>query len=143
MSRDKRPPPSSTQIEDRLSAKFASAERIGDIPLAEVVSMADDFGRVLAKNVRLKTTQVRKFFEAVKRLAADLRTQRDLDLAGQCALLRPLLAHMAGRQDSVRPLMRVLDPCLQKIHTKGDFLTFYRFLESTLAYHRFYGGRDY
>lgn len=143
MSRDRRPHPQNTQVEDDLSSKFAAAERVSDIPMAEVVAMADEFGRVLAKNVRLKTTQVRKFFEATRRVSAELRMQRDVDLAGACAALRPMLAYMAGRMETVRPLMRVLDPCLQKISTPADFQTFYRFLESTLAYHRYYGGRDY
>ncbi len=141
MSRDRRP--QNTQVEDRLAAKFESMDKIAGIPPAELVAMAEDFGRVLAKNVRLKTTQVRKFFEAAKRVAAGLRTQPDFDLAGECAALRPMLAYMAGRIDTVRPLMRVLDPCLQKVQTAADFEAFYRFLESTLAYHRFYGGRDY
>lgn len=133
----------SSQVEDELASKFSSVNQVADVSQADLVAMADAFGRALAKNVRLKTTQVRKFFEAVKRVAAQLRTQESVDLAGECAMLRPLLAYMAGRIDTVRPLMKVLDPCLQKIRTPADFRAFYAFLESTLAYHRYYGGRDY
>ena len=142
MPRDRRSQ-ANTSVEDELAAKFSSVPQISDVGAAELMAMAEHFGRVLAKSVRLKTTQVRKFFEAVKRVAAELRTQDGLDLASECALLRPHLAYAAGRVDTVKPLMRVLDPCLQKIRTPADFQTFYRFLESTLAYHRFYGGRDY
>ena len=132
-----------TQVEDELAAKFTAVDKLTDVGAADLVAMAEQFGRVLAKNVRLKTTQVRKFFEAVKQLAAELRQQPNADLAASCALLRPQLAYAAGRMDAVKPLMRVLDPCLQKIQSPADFQVFYRFLESTLAYHRFYGGRDY
>jgi len=130
-------------VEDELASKFASTARLGDLSPGDVVSMADDFGRVLAKNVRLKTTQVRKFFEAVKSVSIQLRTEEGFDLPGACAALRPQLAYMAGRIDTVKPLMKVLDPCLAKIETAEDFQAFYRFFESTLAYHRYYGGRDY
>lgn len=132
-----------THIEDDLAAKFASVDKIGGMTASEIVAMADSFGRILARSVRLKTTQVRKFFEAVKQISARLRTDQQLDLASECALLRPLLAYTAGRVDTVKPLMKVLDPCLQKISSAADFQVFHRFLESTLAYHRYYGGRDY
>lgn len=133
----------SSHIEDDVASKFSSVNQVSDLSPADLVAMADALGRVLAKNVRLKTTQVRKFFEAAKRVATHLRTQQNTDVAGECAMLRPLLAYMAGRIDTVRPLMKVLDPCLGKIRTPADFQAFYRFLESTLAYHRYYGGRDY
>ncbi len=141
MNRERRRP--NTQVEDQLAARLQAAEPLASLAAQEVVAMAEEFGRVLAKNVRLKTTQVRRFFEACKRAAAALRADPDADAAGLCADLRPLLAYTAGRVDTARPLMRVLDPCLQRIQTADDFLTFFRFLEATLAYHRYYGGRDY
>jgi CRISPR-associated protein Csm2 len=59
-----------------------------------------------------------------------------------CMLLKPKLAYAAGRQDEVKPLMAVLVPCIDRVHTKDDFSHFYRFVEAIIAYHRFHGGRD-
>ena len=57
-------------------------------------------------------------------------------------LLKPKLAYAAGCQEEVKPLMAVLVPCLDRVHTKDDFIRFYRFVESIIAYHRYHGGRD-
>ena len=57
-------------------------------------------------------------------------------------MLKPKLAYAAGRQDEVKPLMTVLDPCMDRVRSRDDFDRFAKFVESIVAYHKYHGGRD-
>lgn len=117
-----------------------------------LVELAERMGEILATRVRLKTSQIRKFLDTLHEIKSK-GTQRQESAGGreqeaasffrsECLLLKPKLAYAAGRQDEVKPLMEVLTPCIDKVRNREDFLRFYRLVESIIAYHRFYGGRD-
>jgi CRISPR-associated protein Csm2 len=99
-------------------------------------------GDFLANRVRLKTSQIRKFLDAVNEIKSKGTQEKEADFRSACMLLKPKLAYAAGRQDEVKPLMAVLVPCIDRVYGKDDFTRFYRFVESIIAYHRYHGGRD-
>jgi CRISPR-associated protein Csm2 len=101
-------------------------------------------GDFLANRIRLKTSQIRKFLDAVNAIKSKSaqQTTDDAFFRSECMLLKPKLAYAAGRQDEVKPLMSVLVPCIDRVHGRADFSNFYRFVEAIMAYHRFHGGRD-
>jgi CRISPR-associated protein Csm2 len=87
----------------RLPAlKSLSAERL--------VEMASQMGDFLANRIRLKTSQIRKFLDAVIAIKSQSVQQitDDAFFRSACMLLKPKLAYAAGRQDEVKPLMAVL-----------------------------------
>jgi len=57
--------------------------------------------------------------------------------------LRPKLAYLAGREHKLKPLMEVLDPAIKAgAQSKENFQKLVYLIESIVAYHRFYGGKD-
>lgn len=117
-----------------------------------LIELAEKMGEILATRVRLKTSQIRKFLDALHEIKSKGTQKPEGARSGEqeatsffrseCLLLKPKLAYAAGRQDEVKPLMEVLTPCIDKVRSREDFLCFYRLVESIIAYHRFYGGRD-
>ena len=105
-----------------------------------LVKQAQKIGESLARG-GLKTTQIRKFLDAVNTIKSK-GEQEDNYYKNHCMFLKPRLAYAAGRQQEVKPLMTVLEPCIDKIQGKEDFTHFHRFVEAIVAYHRFHGGRD-
>ena len=105
-----------------------------------LVEQAQKIGKYLADG-RLKTTQIRKFLDAVNTIKSK-GEQEDNYYKNHCMFLKPKLAYAAGRQDAVKPLMTVLEPCIDKVHNEEDFTHFHRFVEAIVAYHRFHGGSD-
>jgi CRISPR-associated protein Csm2 len=116
-----------------------------DFDTEKLVKWAAEMGDFLANHIRLKTSQIRKFLDAVNEIRSKgvQKPENDSFFRSQCMLLKPKLAYAAGRQpDTVKPLMVVLEPCIDKVHNKADFTRFYRFMEAIIAYHRYHGVSD-
>lgn len=58
--------------------------------------------------------------------------------------LRVRFIYDAGREPKVKDLVEEgkLIEILKEIKTKSDFILFYHYMESLVAFHKFYGGRD-
>lgn len=134
-------------IVDNIVAKIKGLTGLAELPVDDLVKYAEDMGRHLTQ-VNLKTNQIRKFLDAVRRVESEsvkrngpgsMAVGFDSD---EVKLLKPKLAYAAGRQAEVKPLMTLLDPCIDRVKTREDFKKFARFVESIVAYHKFYGGRD-
>ena len=109
----------------------------------KLVCRAEEMGKQLGSDgVNLKTTQIRKFLDAVNAIKSKGPQEKDGDYRTHCILLKPRLAYAAGRQQEVKPLMTVLEPCIDKVEGKEDFEHFHRFVEAIVAYHRYHGGKD-
>ena len=108
----------------------------------ELVTIADQMGKYLEK-IDLKTTQVRKFLDGVRKIDAlsekGKKFNKDLVI-----LLKPKLAYAAGRdKEKIGPLMQVLEPAITAgSRTYEDFRRLLALLEGIMAYHKYYGGRD-
>jgi len=108
----------------------------------ELVNIADEMGEYL-KSLDLKTTQVRRFLDGVRKIDAvsDKGKKFSKDLV---ILLKPKLAYAAGRdKDKIGPLMQVLEPAITAgSRTYEDFKRLLALIEGIMAYHKYYGGRD-
>lgn len=128
-----------------IARTIAQLQCFSALSTDSLVEMAETMGKFLAQGdsgARLNTGQIRKFLDAVSRIKNEggSREGNDPFFRSQCLLLKPKLAYAAGRQGAVRPLMEVLLPCINGVRDKEDFTHFYRFIESIIAYHRFYSG---
>lgn len=109
-------------------------ERLSNLSAKRIVEIGEEVGRDLSFDI--KTTQIRKFLDAVRRIQAKF----DSD---QVILLRPKLAYLVGREKKLKPLMAVLDPAIMSAsNDRNSFQKLVYFIESIVAYHRFYGGKD-
>ena len=127
---------------DLVVREISSLKNLSGLQADRLVDLAEKMGDFLANRIRLKTSQVRKFLDAVNGIKSQGTQESGADFRSACMLLKPKLAYAAGRQDEVKPLMAVLVPCIDRVYGKEDFTSFYRFVESIIAYHRYHGGRD-
>ncbi|WP_038028880.1 type III-A CRISPR-associated protein Csm2 [Thermonema rossianum] len=102
----------------------------------------------LAKNISkdVKTNQVRNFFSGVLRIKTDFAVNRKYeDVRLALLMLKPKLAYAAGRQNKVKSfaeeMTKVVEATLQAGNEEG-LKRFFLFVESVVAYHKYYGGKD-
>lgn len=108
----------------------------------ELVEIADKMGKYL-KLLDLKTTQVRRFLDGVRRIDVQSNKGKNFN-SDLVVLLKPKLAYAAGRdREKIKPLMDVLEPAITAgAKTYEDFKKLIALIEGIIAYHRFYGGKD-
>jgi len=121
----------------------------------QTVEWAEKIGQRLGQE-RLQTTQIRRFFSAVREIemdwppdapAGDPRAKR---AQRQLLLLVPKLAYQERRGEQgggvnagVRRLKNTLEPAIRAVGDNRErFGYFVEFFEAILAYHRFHGGRN-
>ncbi|MBW4615250.1 MAG: type III-A CRISPR-associated protein Csm2 [Desmonostoc vinosum HA7617-LM4] len=119
--------------------------------IRELVNDTEKLGKELANN-RLKTNQIRKFLDAVKRLKSNLdkNDKREFDvIKDDLILLQPKLAYAAARQRKnnrdlgpVAPFKQVLDAAILQVKTTKDFDRLVQLVEAIIAYHKAAGGED-
>ncbi|MEB3150086.1 MAG: type III-A CRISPR-associated protein Csm2 [Sphaerospermopsis sp.] len=119
--------------------------------IRDLVNDTEEFGKELVKK-QLKTNQIRKFLDAVKRLKSTLDKDKSRDfnvIKDDLVFLRPQLAYAAARQQKnprepgpVTPFKQVLEAAIQNVKTTTDFDKFVQLVESIIAYHKAAGGQD-
>lgn len=127
---------------DKVASELRSLPNMGSLTADALVKYADEVGDCLANQIRLKTSQIRKFLDAVNRIKAKSQDKEKCDYRTEVVLLKPAIAYAAGRHTEVKHLMAVLEPCMSKVSNANDFQQFSRFVEAIVAYHRYHGGRD-
>ena len=130
------------RVAEEIAGEIKKLDSLAELEAAALVEYGEKMGDFLANQVRLKTTQIRKFLDAVNKISAEGLDKEDEFFRERTILLKPKLAYAAGRQDEVKPLMTVLDPCMDRVEDGKDFDRFARFVESIVAYHKYHGGRD-
>jgi CRISPR-associated protein Csm2 len=120
-----------------------------DYKTRELVEDTEELGKKLARD--LKTTQIRKFLDAVNRLKAQPDRDKNFTekVKPELDLLRPKLAYAAARQRKgdkdpgpVEPLRQVLEAAIKKVDKPEDFTRLVQLIESIIAYHKAAGGKD-
>lgn len=85
------------------------------------------------------TSQVRKFFGAIKRIQADFE-----GMSGEVLLLSPKLAYAVGRdggKTKLKEFYQLLNPLIEEIREdRGRFQNFVNVFEAIVAYHKAAGG---
>ena len=113
-----------------------------DYCIRDLVNHAEQFGSFL-NNKKLKTSQVRKFLDAINQLKTEMTKDNDFKrIETGVVLLKPKLAYAAARQESAKPLSEVMSKAIDKVETTEDFERLVQFIESIIAYHKAAGGKD-
>lgn len=114
------------------------------------VSYAEEFGKYLAVTVEqekaLTTSQLRKFFGAVKQI----QMKNEFDLT-DVVLLKPKLAYAVGRtkeklrrgeRSKIEDFNDIIAKSVSLIKNREQFNRFISFFEAIVAYHKAAGGKD-
>lgn len=117
--------------------------------IRQLVEEAELLGRYL-KEQGLKTNQIRKFLDAVKRLKVKLaqdEEERFSIINDELFLLKPKLAYASVRQQErgsnpVKPLSDVMSEAIDRVKDSPDFYRLVQLIESIIAYHKAAGGKD-
>lgn len=131
-------------------------DKIGKLKMLkdlDIKSIADENGYAdkIAHTLRnMKTTQLRRFFGAIKLIERTIEEENSEkawdEVEAEFYLLKPKIAYAKGRKLIPEEFYQVLKVSLNKINvgTNEDkienFKRFVKFLESIVAYHKFYGG---
>lgn len=110
----------------------------------DIVRKADETASLLTRD-KLKTGQIRNFYSAITRMRTDFSRHGYDKVSPQLTMLKPKLAYAAGRQSAVRsnfyPIMKSAIDGVTSAKDKPVALeNFFMFIESVVAYHKFYGG---
>ena len=110
-------------------------------PIRDLVQNAEDFGHELVRQ-GLKTNQIRKFLDAVNQLKAKLVDTSFADVKDETILLKPKLAYAAARQNAIKPLNQVISEAIDIVEDEKDFYRLVQLVESIIAYHKAFGGKN-
>lgn len=115
----------------------------------DLLGLSIHYGEQFAKSI--KTNQIRNFFAAILSIKnkVDASTEKfDFDkIKTDFILLKPKIAYAAGRKNEVKPFKEFIDElvdALMQSDNSTDKATknFFTIIESVVAYHKFYGGKD-
>lgn len=110
--------------------------------LSEVEEKAKDLSK------KIKTNQVRNFYSKIIQIKINYQKTGKWNekIETQIQLLKPSLAYAAGRKSEVRPFKEFIEKKIDQLIGSEDknkgLENFLIILESFVAYHKFYGGRD-
>jgi CRISPR-associated protein Csm2 len=102
------------------------------------INYTKDLGEFLAKN-KLSSSQIRNVYGELKRIQMKgFDKERTAFL-----LLRPKMAYADKRNEGagLRELKKVFDKAYDLVEEEKQFKNFMDFMESTLAYHKAFGGK--
>jgi len=94
----------------------------------------------------MKTTQLRRFFGAVKEIETNLNGKSWKDVEADFYLLKPKLAYAKGRNLIPAEFHEVVKTSMNKVDVGessdkiASYKIFVKFLESIVAYHKFHWG---
>jgi CRISPR-associated protein Csm2 len=119
-------------------------ERFGNKQLASwdadsIISFGDQLGRYL-KDKGVSTKQVRRFIDELQRVKN--MQEPDLD---RVKFMKVKLVYAVGRaereaQEGLKEFEQCVSYCLENLKTVDDMQKLIRFVETVIAYHRYYGG---
>ena len=128
---------------------------LGTITPQELNRRGEELGKELARDI--KANQIRNIYGAVQhirvrasRLQPDTEDTEDTeDINRRLIFLKPKLAYASGRQNNLRGLRDVLVEAIDSVVRSEDPKkaqkardNFFILMESIVAYHKFYGGKD-
>ncbi|SFE58576.1 CRISPR-associated protein Csm2 [Thermoanaerobacter thermohydrosulfuricus] len=136
---------------EEIEEIIRSKKDIGELSSKELIEYSEIVGAYLVA-IGLKTNQIRKFLDSIRRLENNVVRKVAKNGEGsfskeELLLLKVHLAYAAGRKREVKPFMRVISAAIDKAREEGkdgfeDFKKVVKFIESIVAYHKFYGGKE-
>ena len=122
--------------------KINACQTLSEIPAKDFLDAETGYAHIVAKNSsRLNTTQLRKFFAALKKLE-----QKDTwdEIETEFYLLKPRMAVSVGRKNLPKPFYDVILAAMAKVDNVSDdevkmknFDVFVKFFEAIVAYHKY------
>ena len=122
--------------------KINACNTLSDIPTKDFLDAETGYAHIVAKNSKkLNTTQLRKFFAALKKLE-----QKDTwdEIETEFYLLKPRMAVSVGRKNVPKPFYDVVLAAMAKVDNVEDdelkmenFDKFVKFFEAIVAYHKY------
>ena len=122
--------------------KINACNTLSEIPAKDFLDAETGYAHIVAKNSsRLNTTQLRKFFAALKKLE-----QKDTwdEIETEFYLLKPRMAVSVGRKNLPKPFYDVILAAMAKVDNVSDdevkmknFDVFVKFFEAIVAYHKY------
>lgn len=122
--------------------KINACETLSEIPAKDFLDAETGYAHIVAKNSKkLNTTQLRKFFAALKKM--EQKTTWD-EIETEFYLLKPRMAVSVGRKNLPKPFYDVILAAMAKVDNVSDdeikmknFDTFVKFFEAIVAYHKY------
>ena len=133
-----------------IVSKIEQLSKLSDLKTKDFAKEGG-YADILAQQWRkgLKTTQLRKFFAAMKDMTKDINygiTWNDIE--DKFHLLLPQTAYAHGRGLVPDGFLTIMKICMKKVDVGTDeaqkienFKTFVKFIESIVAYHKYYNPR--
>ncbi len=113
----------------------------------EIIQNAKNTAEKQSKTIR--TNQIRNFYAGVISIKQEYeKNNKEWNdaIATKVQLLKPALAYAAGRQKAVEQFMMFVEPeidaLLESTNKEKALENFFVLIESFIAYHKFYGGKD-
>ena len=117
------------------------------------VDKAENVIKSLSRNTRdsrnpeaffLTTSKIRNLLSLTSTLFDESKVREYKDLADKIAYLRVQFVYQAGREPSVKDLVRKAEilAALKEVNNKESLQRFCRYMEAIVAYFKFYGGKD-
>lgn len=106
---------------------------------------------VFAAHVRgqVKTTQIRRYFNAVKKMETDLKNKKGWDaVKSDFYMLTPKFAYARGRDLISDDYFNFMAACLKKVESEDDnekeenFKKFVALFEAIVAYHKYHEEKE-
>lgn len=122
--------------------ELSALEQLGkDLARKESESIGDQRNQNRTRTIEaMSTSQIRRFFGAVKRIQADFD-----NLKGEIILLEPKLAYAVGRDENkskIKKFYQEISPLLKAINEdEKKFKNFVSIVEAIVAYHKVHGGK--
>lgn len=127
-------------------------EDLKDFETKDLVEYSEDLGKKFSGGKsEVKTSQLRNVFSDIKRIQLEWENNRDIsNLQMRLQLLKPRLAYAAGKP-SQKPkrkainllkteVEKAIDGVLNSTDKEKAAENFFKFIESVVAYHKYYGG---
>ena len=122
--------------------KINACNTLSEIDVKDFLNDETGYAHIVAKNSkRLNTTQLRKFFAALKKM--EQKETWD-EIETEFYLLKPRMAVAVGRENVPRPFYNVILAAMSKVDNIEDdeskmknFDIFVKFFEAIVAYHKY------
>ena len=122
--------------------KINACNTLSDIPAKDFLDAETGYAHIVAKNSKkLNTTQLRKFFAALKKM--EQKETWD-EIETEFYLLKPRMAVSVGRKNVPKPFYDVVLAAMVKVDNVEDdnvkmenFDIFVKFFEAIVAYHKY------
>jgi CRISPR-associated protein Csm2 len=139
------------RIDTEVESILKEIEELRMLKDLEEKDFADEEGYAdkIAQRLRgMKTTQLRKFFDSIRKIKEELKDGRWEDVEAEFYLLKPKIAHARGRNLIPEEFNELMKVCMRKVDIededgdkKKNCEKMVDFLEAVVAYHRYYNPR--